>query len=193
MNIKTLDMAANHLINSGVVDFNTMTVEGKQLLDVCGLSASNTRAEIARQIRRHNFHEAADYTRITHVEASGQKSKAYHFKINAASMIYANSANKAVIANRDRKEIRFGELLSSAFPDVEIVKQHTAGRYRIDFYMPEHNLAIEYDEYFHKSQKYADRDREEYIGMLIHCDFIRVPEGEDGAAIIEIYKRINGL
>lgn len=192
MQITTLKQAAQHLMDSSCVDMETMTVEGRKLLEVCGLSASNTRAEIARQIKRHGFHEVTDYTRLSYVKASGQKSKAYHFKINTASMIYANSINKAITANRDRKEIRFGELLSSAFPGVEIVKQHAVGRYRIDFYMPEHNLAIEYDEEYHKSQQDADRDREDYIATLINCDFIRVPEGEDGAAIVEIFKRVSG-
>lgn len=195
MNITTLEQAGRHLMEVGVVDFETMTVDGKQLLEVCGFSTSNARAEIARQIERHGFNEGVDYMRSKGAahQKSGQKPIIYSFTVPAAAIIYANATNKAITSHSERKETRFGDLLRSAFPLVEIDVQHAVGRYRIDFYMPEHDLAIEYDEAFHKSQQNADRDREDYIATIIHCDFIRVPEGEEGAAIIEIFKRINGL
>lgn len=52
MQITTLEQAGRHLMEVGVVDFETMTVEGRRLLEVCGFSTSNARAEIARQIER---------------------------------------------------------------------------------------------------------------------------------------------
>ena len=36
MNITTLEQAASHLIEIGVVDMRSMNVEGKNLLDACG-------------------------------------------------------------------------------------------------------------------------------------------------------------
>lgn len=179
----------------GAVDMNTMTVDGKQLLEVCGFSTSNARAEIARQIAKHGFVDGVDFMRdlVIKNQKSGQKQAIYSFTMKAASMIYANATNKTITSHSERKEIRFGELLRSAFPNAEIAEQHVVGRYRIDFYMPEHSLAIEHDEDYHKSQQDADRDREDYIATLIHCDFIRVSEGDEGAAIIEIFKHVSGL
>ena len=57
MQITTLEQAGRHLMEVGVVDFETMTVEGRRLLEVCGFSTSNARTEIARQIERHEFTE----------------------------------------------------------------------------------------------------------------------------------------
>ena len=193
MNITTLEQAGRHLMEVGAVDTKTMMVEGRRLLEVCGLDTEKAAQSIARQIDKHGFIDGVDFLTVALESTGGRPSTSYSFTAPAAAIIYANATNKAITSHSERKETRFGDLLRSAFPLVEIDVQHAVGRYRIDFYMPEHDLAIEYDEAFHKSQQEADRDREDYIATLIHCDFIRVPEGEEGAAIIEIFKRINGL
>lgn len=193
MNITTLEQAGRHLMEVGAVDTKTMMVEGRRLLEVCGLDTEKAAQSIARQIDKHGFIDGVDFSTVALESTGGRPSTSYSFTAPAAAIIYANATNKAITSHSERKETRFGDLLRSAFPLVEIDVQHAVGRYRIDFYMPEHDLAIEYDEAFHKSQQNADRDREDYIATLIHCDFIRVPEGEEGAAIIEIFKRINGL
>lgn len=192
MNITTLEQAGRHLMDVGAVDFNTMTVEGRQLLEVCGFSTSNAKARLDEQVTRHDFEINKDFT-VNRVINGNIARNIYSFTIEAAAIVFASADNSLVIANRDRKESRFGDLLSSAFPTVDIKTQHTVGRYRIDFYMPEHDLAIEYDEHFHKFQQDADRDREDYISTRIKCDFIRVNEGDEGSAIIEIFKAINKL
>lgn len=87
MQITTLEQAGRHLMEVGAVDFDTMTVEGKQLLEVCGFSTSNARAEIARQIERHEFAEGVDYSCSMIATPSGQKSKIYHFTMNAANHV----------------------------------------------------------------------------------------------------------
>jgi len=193
MNITTLEQAGRHLMEVGAVDTKTMMVEGRRLLEVCGLDTEKAAQSIARQIDKHGFIDGVDFSTVALESTGGRPSTSYSFTAPAAAIIYANATNKAITSHSERKETRFGDLLRSAFPLVKIDVQHAVGRYRIDFYMPEHDLAIEYDEAFHKSQQNADRDREDYIATLIHCDFIRVPEGEEGAAIIEIFKRINGL
>lgn len=194
MNITTLDQAAKHLMDVGAVDFNTMTVEGKQLLEVCGYEFGKDQKKfLDRIIDRHGLIDGVDFSRIANASTGGRPSTSYHLTIEAASIVFANAANSLIIANRDRKESRFGDLLSSAFPTVDIKTQYAVGRYRIDFYMPEHDLAIEYDEQFHKLQQDTDRDREGYISACIKCDFIRVNEGDEGSAIVEIFKAINKL
>lgn len=89
MNITTLEQAASHLISVGAVDMDTMRVEGKQLLEVCGYSLKHARIEISRQISKHNFVENVDFMRsddVTHQKA-GQIPKIYHFTLNAANHV----------------------------------------------------------------------------------------------------------
>lgn len=54
-------------------------------------------------------------------------------------------------------------------------------KYRIDFYLPEFNLAIEYDEKQHqqKENKIKDRQREEEIKEVLGCKFIRLDYKQD--------------
>lgn len=61
MNITTLEQAGRHLMEVWVVDFNTMTVEGKQLLEACGLDAEKVAQSIARQIDKHGFEVEKDF------------------------------------------------------------------------------------------------------------------------------------
>lgn len=51
--------------------------------------------------------------------------------------------------------------------------------YIIDFYFPEIDLCVEYDEYYHKYQLNKDELREEKIKKHLECDFLRVNEGEE--------------
>lgn len=55
--------------------------------------------------------------------------------------------------------------------------------YRIDFYLPEYKLAIEYDEQQHNGEKnkIKDKQREEEIKNELHCDFIRLGYKETNA------------
>jgi len=87
MQITTLKQAAQHLMESSCVDMETMTVEGKQLLEVCGFSISNQRAEIARQIEKHGLIEGVDYSCSMSATPSGQKAKLHHFSMNSANHI----------------------------------------------------------------------------------------------------------
>lgn len=107
MNITTLEQAGRHLMEVGAVDFDTMTVEGKQLLEVCGFSTSNARAEIARQIERHEFAEGVDYSCSMIATPSGQKSKIYNFTMNAANhVLLAAMTEKGKAARQQAIDLR---------------------------------------------------------------------------------------
>lgn len=87
MNITTLEQAAKHLIESGKVDMETMTVEGKELIAACGFSTtSNINKTIQRQIEKHKFVEGKDYTLGIDAQ-SKMKAKKYEFSMNAANHI----------------------------------------------------------------------------------------------------------
>ena len=107
MQITTLEQAARHLMDVGAVDMNTMTVGGKQLLEVCGFSTSNARAEIARQIERHEFAEGVDYSCSMIATPSGQKSKSYRFTMNAANhVLLAAMTEKGRVARQQAIDLR---------------------------------------------------------------------------------------
>ncbi|AHK11240.1 hypothetical protein S14_131 [Shewanella sp. phage 1/4] len=89
--ITTLEQASHHLITEGVVDFNTMTVEGKQLLEVCGYAAKEQKditRYLKRQIEKHAFVEGVDFTSDIDVTSeSRKKPMVYSFSMNAANHI----------------------------------------------------------------------------------------------------------
>lgn len=109
--ITTLEQAGKMLIENGVVDFNTMTVEGKQLLDVCGFSLSNPRAEIKRQIEKHALVEGNDFIRsedATH-KGRGQKPVIYIFTMNAANhILLAAMTQKGKEARQEAIDLKTG-------------------------------------------------------------------------------------
>jgi very-short-patch-repair endonuclease len=100
--------------------------------------------------------------------------------------------NKQVfIEKRTRKEIIFEQLINIALKDITIIKsQYFIDKYFIDFYIEEYNLAIEYDENYHKKQEKKDEKREREIKDLIGCTFIRVKEGFEHEGLNEIIKAI---
>ena len=114
----------------------------------------------------------------------------YTLSSHAASLLYHNAINGAITKFDERKEQRFKSLLESAFKDINIITQYPVKGKRIDFYLPEYKLAIEFDEEQHKSQQEDDKVRQSMIEKELGCRFIRVPEGQEGAGIIAIYKEI---
>lgn len=87
--ITTLEQAGRHLVQEGVVNFEDMTVEGKQLLEVCGYRTdSDVKKSLERQITKHDFTEGFDF--IKGIDASSESRKkptVYTFTINAANHI----------------------------------------------------------------------------------------------------------
>ncbi|KFA99450.1 hypothetical protein [Vibrio sp. ER1A] len=94
MEITTLKQAATHLIESGVVDMETMQVEGKQLLEVCGLSLAAPAREIRRQIVKHGFVENEDFKALTLESSGGRPGTVYQFSMNAANHVLLAAMTK---------------------------------------------------------------------------------------------------
>jgi len=97
-----------------------------------------------------------------------------------------------------RFEISFGDQLKQTLKPlnikIETQKSMFNGKYRIDFYLPEFNLAIEYDEGHHKYQQEEDKQREEEIKSCLHCEFIRLDYKQDdcynvGLVLKKIFNR----
>lgn len=103
--------------------------------------------------------------------------------------------SKEIIVINDIKEIKFLDKLEEVLFvfDIHGIRQYRIGKYRIDLYLPELNIAIEYDENEHKSYTYKEQElREKYIKNILSCDFIRVndyssDEKNIGLIIKQIY------
>lgn len=86
---------------------------------------------------------------------------------------------------RTRAEDRFHEMLSEFLYGVKIIRQYAIAGCRVDFYIPEYNVFIEFDEEQHFSSSYRgdDRSRWESIKKFIQdnfddsCNLIRVDKG----------------
>lgn len=90
-----------------------------------------------------------------------------------------NSNKMKYIVLKSTKEINFIDKLEKVLEPLEIngVKQYQImdNKYRIDYYIPKFNLAIEYDENNHIYYKH-DKDREKEIKQELNCEFIRVSD-----------------
>ena len=87
--IVTLEQAGKHLVAEGVVNFENMTVEGKQLLEVCGYRTdAQVKQTVERQIAKHSFVEGVDFNkRIDASSESRRKPTVYEFSMNAANHV----------------------------------------------------------------------------------------------------------
>ena len=105
-------------------------------------------------------------------------------------------SNKYTLSFTYKKEIRFLDILEEALKpfDIKGVRQYTVLKYRIDYYIPSLNIAIEYDENNHKYYSYEEHQgRQKEIEEKIGCRFIRVSDEEThfynvGYVIKEMFK-----
>lgn len=80
------------------------------------------------------------------------------------------------IVKPERSEIQFGrEVVENLFNGYTILPQFPVlgGKYRIDWYVPELKIAIEFDEGHHSKQLEADARRQFEIEQLLGCRFLR--------------------
>ena len=83
------------------------------------------------------------------------------------------------MAVTSRKEIEFVDSLEKTLEpfDLTIEKQYRVLSYRIDFYIKELNLAIEYDENNHSGYSYEFQEgRQKEIEHAIGCTFLRLSD-----------------
>ena len=94
---------------------------------------------------------------------------------------------------KENSEILFKEMLEETLNELKIKVEHQypAGKYRIDFFIPEYNLAIEYDESYHELKIKEDSERENEINKILGCDFVRCSYKDSNIKnIIKILKKL---
>lgn len=108
-----------------------------------------------------------------------------------------NTNNNEVIILQEREEIEFINKLEKSLKPFSIkgIRQFTVLTYRIDYYIPELNIAMEYDEDEHKNYTYAEHEgRQKDIEKELGCSFIRVSDKNSdeyniGLVFKELFKK----
>ena len=102
-------------------------------------------------------------------------SESTHESIKVYQYIDTKNSDSVFYIKPERDEELFGVKLFNFIGNLtKIIKQYPIAGFRLDFYLPEFNIAIEYDEGHHKNQVYQDIDRQINIEDLLSCDFVRV-------------------
>lgn len=92
-----------------------------------------------------------------------------------------NNMKEIVFIKPERRELEFIGKLKEALRGINIneyISQYRCcNKYRIDLYIPELNIAIEYDENNHKNYTYEQHEgRQKEIEQELGCKFIRVSD-----------------
>ena len=128
------------------------------------------------------------------------KSKSIEYKTDLKNWLISENLISDGIILESRKEIEFLTALEDALKPFNIkgVRQYhiesMGNTYRIDYYIPSLNIAIEYDENNHNHYTYEQHEgRQKEIEEEIGCRFIRVSDEEThfynvGYVIKEMFK-----
>ena len=141
MNITTLDQAASHLMEVGAVDIGTMTVEGKRLLEVCGLDVEKAAQSIARQIDKHGFEVEKDFCTSMGKSTGGRAPTIYHFTLNAANhVLLAAMTENGKAARQDAIDMKVEQQYQ--IPQTYAAALLEAGRLAMELEQSQEQLAI---------------------------------------------------
>ena len=174
--------------------------QGKQVVSVrdlyigLGLNRSGWSRWYTSNIENNTAFKYGEDWEDKYIEIYSNQTKDFEITLNFA--LYLINSAKTVSAKRKckliqqlkldnklelvgRKEIEFIEELELALRPfgLEGLKQYSVLNYRIDYYIPKLNIAIEYDENNHKHythEKHEDRQLE--IEKELGCKFIRVSD-----------------
>ena len=97
--------------------------------------------------------------------------------------------HKGLVYVRDEIIFKDGLLEVCEMLDIEVLFQHSVGKYKVDFYIPSIDYVIEYDEPHHKSMIEEDLEREEFIKRELRCDFLRLDSDEN--IMVSTYRVVN--
>ena len=150
---------------------------------------------IKDRIEKYEFEENVDFETICEASSSPQGGRPYRqylVSIDTAKKICWNEScpnaaeayaqllkheNVEVAVHvLEREEYYFGkEIVYNLFSEYKIYPQYPVfdGKFRIDWYIPELNLAVEFDEFHHMQHTQKDESRQFEIEKELGCKFIR--------------------
>lgn len=122
-----------------------------------------------------------------------QQERAYDF---SQWLLHLSNLNQNIKVIKSRKETEFIKLLTDFLDECQIkyIKQYQFENYRIDLYLPDLLIAIEYDEVEqHKYYTYLQQEfREETLKEKLKCNFIRLSDKDSyGKNLAKIIKYLN--
>ena len=94
---------------------------------------------------------------LSHYKATNGKLNPYYILSKKGLSILETKYTYSAMS--PRFEFKFGNMLREMFPSEKIFAQYPILNYRIDFFMPDVNMIIEYDEEQHKYSKEEDIKR----------------------------------
>lgn len=174
-------------------------INAKELYLKLGLNKSEWSRWSKRNIELNTFFkENKNWSRFLIIPNQGGR-PTYDYKITEEFMLYLINSAKTVpeknkidiiqklnINNRidiiSKKEIEFLDLLEMILEPFKFkcIRQYlVCNKFRIDLYIPNLKLAIEYDENNHKDYTYKrQKGRQKEIEQKLGCKFIRVNDSE---------------
>ena len=94
--------------------------------------------------------------------------------LKRAAEYYGFSIDKLVFLAPSSREFVFGEeIVRNLFGGYTVIPQHKVLNYRLDWYIPELNLVIEFDESGHADRTELDIVRQAQIEKHLGCRFLR--------------------
>jgi hypothetical protein len=112
---------------------------------------------------------------------SNCKTKSEQYLYNFIQWLLSENLITPKLSIHARKEIEFLDELEDALSPFNIkgIRQYSVidNKYRIDYYIPSINVAIEYDENNHRDYSYEQHEgRQEEIENQLKCRFIRISD-----------------
>ena len=176
-------------------EYHEMFMTARQLGECLGYSEPTI--AINKLISRNPYIKDKKFSSIYKIEAMNGKSQQVRLfnKLGICEIISLSNSNisknkKRELINKicpsyqyihSRKEIEFEEKLKEFLQPFRLAgyTQYQLDGYRIDFYIPALNIAIEYDENYHKYyNKEKELQREDYIISKLNCRIIRIDDNK---------------
>lgn len=112
---------------------------------------------------------------------SNCKTKSEQYLYNFIQWLLSENLITPKLSIHARKEIKFLDELEDALSpfDIKGIRQYSVidNKYRIDYYIPSINVAIEYDENNHRNYSYEKHEgRQKEIENQLKCKFIRISD-----------------
>jgi very-short-patch-repair endonuclease len=144
--------------------------------------------EGSRRIRR-----LVDHFDIRVLAAIALRARRYDLHEEILRVAADHKVPIAQVPIRSKREWSFAELLVGVLRGITpVLEQHQMGPYYVDFFLPELNLVVEYDEGHHSRPLQAARDalRQEHIEGVFGVSFIRINIGDEIQGVNEITRRV---
>lgn len=189
-------------------DIRAASIDGEaylMLADVCRVLGIKNSREVKKRLNKNGVANLK-------VETNGGIQKADFIDKKSLFELISNSSkftyNKKIelfnhfgidekILKKERKEVKFIEFLEEFLSEYNIkgIKQYPVFNYRIDYYIPELKLAIEYDENDHRNYTYEEQElRQLKVENELNCKFIRLSDSvSDIKNIAKVSKHLKDM